>query len=84
MLFDEVGKKKNLIDFTIKKYQISASSMSIFHPILRRGAGDDYFLSFQDMFTFYILQHGHLLDSYLVEFLETFALRQTFIDKYCI
>ena len=38
-------------------------------------------LSFQNMFAFHILQYGHLLDGYLVEFLETFALRQTFVDK---
>ena len=38
-------------------------------------------LSFQNMFAFHILQHGHLLDGYLVEFLETFALRHPFMDK---
>ena len=38
-------------------------------------------LCFQYMFAFYVLQHGHLLDSNLVEFLETLALRQTFIDE---
>ena len=38
-------------------------------------------LSFQNMFAFYILQHGHLLDGYLVEFLETFALRHAFMYK---
>ena len=41
----------------------------------------DGILCFQYMLAFYILQHGHLLDSYLVEFLETFTLRQTFVDK---
>ena len=33
------------------------------------------------MFAFYILQYGHLLDGYLVEFLETFALRHAFMYK---
>jgi len=36
---------------------------------------------FQNMFALHILQYGHLLDSYLVEFLETFALRHTFMYK---
>ena len=40
-----------------------------------------FILSFQDMFTLHILQYGHLLDGYLVEFLETLALRHTFMDK---
>ena len=43
---------------------------------------------FQNMFTLHIFQYGHLLDGYLVEFLETFALLHTFMDKdgifYCI
>ena len=38
-------------------------------------------LCFQYMFAFYVLQHRHSLDSNLVEFLETLALRQTFIDE---
>ena len=38
-------------------------------------------LSFQNMFALYILQHSHLLDGYLVEFLETLTLRHTFMDK---
>ncbi len=33
------------------------------------------------MFAFYIFQHGHLLDSYLVQFLEAFSLWQTFVDE---
>ena len=33
------------------------------------------------MFAFDVFQHGHLLDSNLVQFLETFALWQTFVDK---
>ena len=33
------------------------------------------------MLAFYVFQHGHLLDGYLVEFLETFALLQTFVNK---
>ena len=41
----------------------------------------DDILCFQYTFAFYVLQHGHLLDSYLVEFLETLALRQTFVDE---
>ncbi len=41
----------------------------------------DEILCFQYMLAFYILQNGHLLNSYLVEFLETLALRQTFVDK---
>ena len=43
--------------------------------------GTVFILSFQNMFAFYILQHGHLLDGYLVEFLETLALRHAFMDK---
>ena len=35
---------------------------------------DVYYLSFQNTFAFYILQYGHLLNSYLVEFLETLSL----------
>ena len=38
-------------------------------------------LCFQYMLAFHILQHSHLLDSYLVEFPVTFALRHTFMDK---
>ena len=38
-------------------------------------------LCFQYTFAFYVLQHGHLLDSYLVQFLETLTLRQTFVDE---
>ena len=41
----------------------------------------DGILCFQYMFAFDVFQHGHLLDSNLVQFLETFSLRQTFIDK---
>ena len=41
----------------------------------------DGILCFQYMFAFYIFQHGHLLDSYLIEFLEAFTLRQTFVDE---
>ena len=41
-------------------------------------------LCFQYMLAFHILQHSHLLDSYLVEFLEAFALGHTFMDKDCI
>ena len=36
------------------------------------------------MLAFHILQHGHLLDRYLVEFLEAFSLWQTFVNEYCI
>ena len=41
----------------------------------------DDILCFQYTFAFYVLQHSHLLDSYLVQFLETLALRQTFVDE---
>ena len=40
-----------------------------------------YILCFQYMFAFYVFQNGHLLNSYLVEFLKPFALWQTFVDK---
>ena len=33
------------------------------------------------MLAFYILQHGHLLDCYLVEFVEALLLRHAFVDK---
>ena len=39
------------------------------------------YLRFQNMFAFHILQHGHLLDRDLVEFVETLLLRHSFIDK---
>ena len=54
--------------------------MSLCHPILTSWAADVY-LCFQYMFAFYVLQHGHLLDGYLVEFLKTLLLRHTFVDK---
>ena len=38
-------------------------------------------LFFQNMFAFNVLQHSHLLDGYLVEFLETLTLRHPFMDK---
>ena len=38
-------------------------------------------LSFQNMLALNVLKHGHLLDGYLVEFLETFALRHAFMYK---
>ena len=47
--------------------------------VLRRQA--TVYLCFQYMLALYILQHGHLLDSYLVEFIKTLALRHSFIDK---
>ena len=37
-------------------------------------SGSDERLCFQYMLAFDVLQHGHLLDSYLVQFLETLAL----------
>ena len=40
-----------------------------------------YYLSFQYTLAFNVLKNGHLLNRYLVEFLEALALRQTFIDK---
>ena len=39
------------------------------------------YLCFQYMLALYILQHSHLLDSDLVEFMKTLALRHSFIDK---
>ena len=33
------------------------------------------------MLAFHIFQHSHLLDSYLVQFLETLSLWQTFVDE---
>ena len=44
----------------------------------------DDILCFQYMLAFHILQHGHLLDRYFVEFLEAFSLWQTFVNEYCI
>ena len=41
----------------------------------------DDILCFQYTFAFYVLQHGHLLDNYLVQFLETLSLWQTFVDE---
>ena len=52
---------------------------SLFYAVGEVRPGD--ILCFQYMFAFYVFQHGHLLNGYLVEFLETFTLRQTFIDK---
>ena len=31
-----------------------------------------------------VLQHSHLLDGYLVEFMKAFLLRHAFVDKHCI
>ena len=36
------------------------------------------------MLAFYALQHGHLLDGYLVEFMKAFLLRHAFVDKHRI
>ena len=38
-------------------------------------------LCFQYILAFNILQHGHLLNSYLVEFMEAFLLRHAIVDK---
>ena len=38
-------------------------------------------LSFQYTLAFNVLKNSHLLDGYLVEFMEALALRQTFVDK---
>ena len=61
-------------------YLISATLCACLSPVYRLGE-ETIILSFQYMFAFYILQHGHLLDSNLVQFLETFALRQPLVDK---
>ena len=38
-------------------------------------------LCFQYMLAFHIFQHGHLLDSDLVEFVEPLLLRHALVDK---
>ena len=57
---------------------LSFSFPEVHRSTARRGT---IILLFQYMLTFYVLQHGHLLDCYLIKFLETFALRKTFVDK---
>jgi hypothetical protein len=62
--------------------RLSLCHFSPFLECLKAPIGEGGFiLSFQDMFTLHILQYGHLLDGYLVEFLQTLALRHTFMDK---
>ena len=53
----------------------NALRLSVSNLTSRRG--DVNYLSVQYTLAFNVLKHGHLLDGYLVEFLQTFALRQS-------